>query len=53
MGSCKWDKNKSWKKKTIRITRAGVKNPLGYSLVAQKFQKGTVVNTRELSYEAI
>jgi hypothetical protein len=53
MGSSKWDTKIHGKIKIIRITRAGVKNSLDYSLVAKKFRKGTVVNTREFSYEAI
>jgi hypothetical protein len=37
----------SGKRKTIRFTRAQVKNPLGYSLGAQKFPKGAILNTME------
>jgi hypothetical protein len=35
------------KRKTIRFTRALVKNPVGYSLGFQKFRKGTILNTME------
>ena len=41
------------KSKAIRFRRARVKYPLGYSLGDQKFRKRALLNTLELSYEAI